>query len=256
MARSPEAGAVERRIPRREHPIEHRPCHLRKAGKEVVVADRERRHAVDGIRNDRSAGGEFGHQHAVRVGGGAELRFELRDRDRMPLERHAEGERRGLPRVVVGRRADAAEGEDEIAAAERIAEGGGERIAIVTLVARPGEPESARGKRLDDMGEVTILALARQNLVADDERADAGWGHVWNGIGRGAGCAGHLLRGSRRRQLIWGGSVSANDAIMLPKARSMSGAASTRRARSVRNRSASSSAFIDNAFRPCRFVNR
>ena len=72
---------------------------------------------------------------------------------------------------------------------QRIAERGGERIAIVALVTRPGEPESAHGKRPDDMGEVTVLALARQDLVADDERADAEWGHVWDGIGRSAGRA-------------------------------------------------------------------
>ena len=44
--------------------------------------------------------------------------------------------------------------------------------------------------------------------------------------------------------------------ITLVNARSMSGSASTRRARSARKRSASSSAVIDSAFCPCRLVNR
>ena len=67
--------------------------------------------------------------------------------------------------------------------------------------------------------------------------------------------AGFAASAIRTRQLGVG-SVSANDAITLPNARSMSGAASTSRARSVRKRSASSSAFIDSAFSPCRFVKR
>ena len=52
---------------------------------------------------------ELGHQHAMRIGRRAELRLELGDRLRMPDERHAERRGGRLPRVVVGRRADAAE---------------------------------------------------------------------------------------------------------------------------------------------------
>ena len=58
----------------------------------------------------------------MRIRGGAELRSIDRDRLRMPHERHAERRGRGLARVVVGRRADAAEAEHDVAARERIAQ--------------------------------------------------------------------------------------------------------------------------------------
>ena len=63
----PAAYATSVGVPRRQHPVEHRPRHLRKAGKEMMVADRERGDAIDRIRNDRGARRKLRHQHAVRI---------------------------------------------------------------------------------------------------------------------------------------------------------------------------------------------
>ena len=95
--------AHEIRIPRREHPVEHRPRHLRKAGKEVVPADRERGDAVERIGNDAAALRELGHQHAIGISLCAEFRFELSDRFGMTLERNARARRR--PPAACDRRA-------------------------------------------------------------------------------------------------------------------------------------------------------
>ena len=112
----------------------------------------------------------------MRVGGVAELGFELGKRDRMAHQRHAERQRRGLARVIVRGRADAAERKHDVAARERFHESGGEHCAIVAFVTGPRETEALRPEGRDDVREMTVLALARQDLVADDERADAGWG--------------------------------------------------------------------------------
>ena len=157
IARSTGGARAQVGIPRREHPVEHRPRHLRKAGKEVVIADRERGDAVDRIRNDAAACGKLGHQHAVRIRLGAERASISRDRLRMAHERHAERRGRGLPRVVVGRRADAAEAEHEVAARERVAQHRGEALAVVADVVRVVEREPARGERLDHVREVLVL---------------------------------------------------------------------------------------------------
>jgi hypothetical protein len=162
----------ERRIARREHPVEHWPRHLREAREEVVVADREGRDAVDGVRDDRAAFGKIGHQHAMGPRVGAKARLDLGLRLRMPDEGHAERGGRRLSRVVVGRRADTTEREDDFAAAERFAQRRGEPYAVVAFVARPCEHEPARAERLDHVGEVPVRALAGQDLVADDQRAD------------------------------------------------------------------------------------
>ena len=111
-----------------------------------MVADRERRDAVDRIRDDRAARRELGHQHAVRIRLGAELRLDLGDGLGMAHERHAERRGGGLPRVVVRRRADAAEAEHEVAARERLAQQRREPAAVVALVARPGERKPARAR--------------------------------------------------------------------------------------------------------------
>jgi hypothetical protein len=65
-----------------------------------------------------------------------------------------------LPRVIVGRRADAAEREHDVAAVERFREESRERIAIVAFVVGPREREAARRERRDDVREVAIGALA------------------------------------------------------------------------------------------------
>ena len=87
------------------------------------------------------------------------------------------------------------------------------------------------------MRKMRIGALARQDLVADDQRAD-----------------------TRNYRQFAAASASGNwvsiCCIIEPKARSISGSASTRRAWSARKRSANSSAVIDSAFCPCLLVKR
>ena len=118
--------------------------------------------------------GKLRHQHAVRIRGRAELRFDRGDRLGMPFQANAERSGGRLPRVIVRRRADAAEAEHDIAAGEGLAQRGRQRVAIVALVTRPVEHEPARGERRDDVREVTVLPFAGEDLVADDQRADAG----------------------------------------------------------------------------------
>ena len=166
-----------------------------------------------------------------------EAHLDFRKRLRMTEERHAKRGRSRLSRMVVGRRTHAAEGENEIAGSERFAQHRREPSAIVAFVARPCEREPAGRKRCDHVCEMAVSALARQDLVADDQRADT---------------RNHRQSAAASASGNW---VSICD-IIEPNARSMSGSASTRRARSSRKRSASSSAVIDNAFCPCLLVKR
>ena len=46
------------------------------------------------------------------------------------------------------------------------------KVAVVTGIAGPLQRQSARGQQLDDLGQVLVLALAREDLVADDDQAD------------------------------------------------------------------------------------
>ena len=158
--------------PLREHPVEHRPRHLRKAREEMMVAERERGDAVVRIGDDAAAGRKLGHQHAMRIRLLAEARFDLAHRLGMALERHAERRGRCLARVVVRRGADAAEAEHDVAAREGVAQHVGETRAIVAEVLRVVEHDAARPERRDDVRQMLVRALAGEDLVADDQRAD------------------------------------------------------------------------------------
>src|SRR5688572_4836699 len=149
----------------------------------------------------------------------------------MRNQRHTERGSRSLARVIVGRSADAAEAEHEVVARERCAKERNEARAIVAEVVDFVDLAPARAERLDQMRQVLVLALSGEQLVADDQRDDAG-------------------------QVACSANLSSICAIMLLNARSISGSASTRRALSVRKWPASSSAVIDSAFWPWRFVNR
>ena len=155
--------------------------------------------------------GKFGHQHAVRIRVGAEPRLDLGDGLGVAHQRHAERGGGGLPRVVVGRRADAAEAEHDVAAGEGLAQQRGEPAAIVAFVARPGERKAARAERRDDVRQVLVGALAGEDLVADDERTDARGPPPDQATGASA-------------------NLSFICVIMFENARSISGSASTRRA--------------------------
>ena len=135
----------ERRIARREHPVEHRPRHLRKAREEVVIADRERCDAIHRIRNDRAAFREIGHQHAMRPGVLAEARLDFGER----LADAARAARRSAAaaacRVWSSGVAPTPPNANTISPRrERFAQHRGEPRAIVAFVARPREGEPAR----------------------------------------------------------------------------------------------------------------
>ncbi len=49
---------------------------------------------------------------------------------------------------------------------------GGDALGIVTDVAGPGQAEAARGEQLDHLRQVLVGALAREDLVADDDQAE------------------------------------------------------------------------------------
>src|SRR5262249_2333099 len=138
----------------------------------MMMVARERRNAVDRIWNDAAALGKLRHQHPVRIRRRAELLFELGHRLRMGHERNAERRGSRLARVIVGCRSDAAETEYGVAASEAFGERRGEPAPVIAFVACPREPPALRGERLDHVHEMRIAPLARQDLVADDERAE------------------------------------------------------------------------------------
>ena len=99
----------------------------------------------------------------------------------MKLERHAERGRGALPGVVVGRGADAAAREHDVAAGERIAQVGGDARRVVADVARPAQRQAARGQQLDHLGQVLVVAFAGEDLVADDDEAEVHGGRARGG---------------------------------------------------------------------------
>src|SRR4051812_46988196 len=160
-------------ILRIQHPLDHRPRHLREAGHEVMVAQRESGNAIHRIRNDGGALRELAHRQALRrrlLQGKAvaDLALGLR----VQLQPDTEGGGRALARVVIRRGADAAEAEDDIARSESALQGGGQPPRIVTEVVGPCEPQAALLEGADQEAEVLVFALADEQLVADDQRAE------------------------------------------------------------------------------------
>jgi len=77
--------------------------------------------------------------------------------------------------VVVGRRADAAEAEHDVARCQGAPERRRDAFRLVAEVLAPGEAQPAPRQRLDEPREVLVLALADEDLVADDESAEAAY---------------------------------------------------------------------------------
>src|SRR6267142_2977709 len=91
----------------------------------------------------------------------------------MQLEPDAERVGRALARVIVGRRADAAEAEDDIFRGECAPQSGGDQIGNIAEVLAPGELHSSGSEYLDQSGKVLVGTLADDDLVADDDRSDS-----------------------------------------------------------------------------------
>src|SRR6266545_2129403 len=80
--------------------------------------------------------------------------------------------RRALARVTVRRRSYAAEAEDEVSRSERALECRGNELGVVAEVLAPVEPHSAGRENFGELGKMLVLALAANDLVADDDRPD------------------------------------------------------------------------------------
>src|SRR5437773_2271308 len=87
----------------------------------------------------------------------------------MQRKRHLQRRGSGLARVIVRRRANAAEAEDQVATCEGFAQHRGEACAMVGKILRERKRETARSERCDDVTEMLILPLAGQDLIADDQ---------------------------------------------------------------------------------------
>ena len=110
-----------------------------------------------------------------------------RQRTRLRMQRQFATQRGGgaLPRVIVGRGADAAAAEHHVAAAEGVAQRVGDQGSVVAHIARPRQGQAASGEQLDHLGQVRIAALARKDLVADDDQGEARRVHALTAVAAG-----------------------------------------------------------------------
>jgi hypothetical protein len=116
--------------------------------------------------------GKLAHLQALRRRFAAEAAADLALGFRMQGQAYAERRGSALARVVVGRGADAAEGEHDVARGEAALQRGGKPFRVVAVVLAPGQAQAALGERLDDEGQMLVLALADQDFIADDQRAE------------------------------------------------------------------------------------
>ena len=164
------------------------------------VADAEARDLVVRVGHDLRPRRKHAHVQPVHVVGavgleglpllGGHVAHALQDQlARLGVKHQLGAERRGgaLPRVVVGGGADAAAGEHQVPAGEGVAQHGRDALAVVAHVTRPRQLQAARGQQLDDLGQVLVLALSGEDLVADDDQTDV---HVEAGPAIAAGGSG------------------------------------------------------------------
>src|SRR5690606_6289066 len=87
-------------------------------------------------------------------------------------ELDAERGGRRLSRMVVRRGTDAAAAEDGVLGGEGSAQQSGDCRAVVADEMRPCQCEPAAAQHLDDARKMAVLALARDDLVADDDQSE------------------------------------------------------------------------------------
>ena len=90
--------------------------------------------------------------------------------DRRDDDRDAERAGDGLDRDVVVRRADAARGEEPVVRGGELAHLAGDFVDLVQDRHHAAELDAERAERPREDGDVRLLDLAGQELVADDER--------------------------------------------------------------------------------------
>src|SRR5437879_8397115 len=137
----------------------------------MVLAQREPGDPIHRIGNDPRALREFAHLQPLRSSVTAEARADLPFGLRMQTQRHARRRRGALARVIVRRRADPPEAEDDIARGETALEGRRQALGLVAEVLRPRKAQAAPREGTDDEGEMFVLALSYEDFVPDDEGA-------------------------------------------------------------------------------------
>ena len=174
-----------------QHPFHHRPGHDREArhavhGSAPCPRAAETRNAVEGVGDQAGALREGAQVQAVQVVGALGLKsltlagccfLHARDDQGLGLrrqhQRHAQRLRGGLARVVIGCGANAAAREHHVARGKGALQHSGNALAVVTRVFGPGQAHAALGQQRDALGQVLVLALAREDFVAHDDNAHA-----------------------------------------------------------------------------------
>ena len=128
--------------------------------------------AVEGVGNHLHPLRE-GDQQLAPIGNLLAGKADLQLLEGFGVQFQPDAERRGgcLPGMVVRRVADTAAGKDHIASRHRALEGCCQTLAVVTQVFHPGQAQAARAEHFGNFGEVLVLPLAGQNLVANDDGA-------------------------------------------------------------------------------------
>ena len=80
--------------------------------------------------------------------------------------------RGALARMVVRRRADAAEAEHHVRRSEAALQCCGDALGLVAQIVRPGKTKPPLGEGFDHERQVLVLALSDEDLVPDDESAE------------------------------------------------------------------------------------
>ena len=159
-------------VVRVQHPLDHRPRHLRKPRHEVNVLEIESRYAVVGIGNNAGAQRKLAHCKALRcnpLGVVHKARADFGLGVGMQLQPHTRSICRTLARVIVGRGADAAKAEYHVRQRQCTLQRRGDQWRIVTEILRPCQFQPTCRQGLDQLRHVLVLTLARQNFVADDD---------------------------------------------------------------------------------------
>ena len=157
-----------------QHPLGHRPGHVGEAGQEVMAVERESGHAVDGVGDQPRALRQLGHADALRSRLRAELGLDQPYRLRVRRQRHAPGLGRGLSGLVVGGGADAAETEHDLRLRSAPGQGAHDVFTRIPHHLHPADGLAVAAQQFDHVRQVGVVARATQQLVADEQQAEAG----------------------------------------------------------------------------------
>ena len=91
---------------------------------------------------------------------------------RVQLERALQGPASALAGVVVGRGANATTGEHHIRAGQGAGQRGRDAFRVVPHIVGPAQAQAPACQQLDHLGHVLVGALARKDLVANDDEPE------------------------------------------------------------------------------------